>query len=117
MLKCILLRYPMKKYAFSFLALLFFLPFAIYILVFDASPAYAQLNGCAQIPVGNPAKNQPVPAGCGNESSIVQKVIALARTRINNKGITYVSGQPSRDWSTENPNSNDPTLFDCSGFV
>ncbi len=79
--------------------------------------AYAQLSGCGEIDVGNPPANQQQPAACGGESGVVQKVIALARSRINNKNITYVSGQPNRDWATENPNTNDPMHFDCSGFV
>lgn len=76
-------------------------------------------SSCFIINQNNLPKNASLPAACnnGNESAIVQKVIALARTRINNKNITYYSGQPSRNWATENPNTNDPTLFDCSGFV
>jgi NlpC/P60 family protein len=72
---------------------------------------------CVLTQIGNPPANQALPPGCGSESAIVQKVIALARSRINNNNITYLSAQPNRDWSTENPNGHDPTLFDCSGFV
>ena len=82
--------------------------------------AYAQLNGCGGVNVGNPGANVTIPAQCqsgGTESAIVQKVIALARSRINNPNITYISGDPNRDWSTENPTTNDPTHFDCSGIV
>ncbi|HSX08823.1 MAG TPA: N-acetylmuramoyl-L-alanine amidase [Candidatus Saccharimonadales bacterium] len=87
-----------------------------------SSSNFTATSNCTDTSIDNPKTSPVFPPDCDtsgnqNESAVVQKVIALARSRINNKNIVYSSGEPSRNWSTENPATNDPTFFDCSGFV
>lgn len=75
-----------------------------------------QASNCVVTAIGNPPKDQPLPAGCGGESAVVQKVIAFAKAHL--KTGTYIMGTPSRDWgSDKSTGPNDPPHFDCSGFV
>lgn len=79
--------------------------------------AYAQLNGCGEIDVGNPGANVTVPPQCAEgESAVVQNVIKLAKEHLTT-GI-YILGTPSRDWAADKSTGPDsPANFDCSGFV
>ena len=109
----------MKKYFFTLFILLPLFVFTLFLSLSDASPVYADLSGCAQVPVGNPSKDQPVPAGCEGGAG---SVVALARQHLAG---SYIWAAPSprvwADWdpnpTSQYPNGNAPTHFDCSGFA
>jgi len=76
-------------------------------------------SGCFILNENNLPAGFALPAACessgGTESTVVQKVIALAQAHL--KTGTYVWGAPDRNWASENPTTNAPTHFDCSGFA
>lgn len=121
-------KYMKNKLPSKFLLSISFISLFSLLYLFPPVPAQGDTSSsglnstsnCVITKIGNPKGTPALPPPCetnGTESQIVQNVIRLARSRINNKNITYIGGQPIRDWSTENPNTNDPTHFDCSGFV
>lgn len=101
---------------FFILVFLFITVVGCYVLSSKSHVAFAQLNGCAQINIGNPGSNVAIPAQCqttsGTESDVVKKVIALALAHL--KTGTYIMGTPPRNWAVSGSN---PAHFDCSGFV
>jgi cell wall-associated NlpC family hydrolase len=73
---------------------------------------YTAQSNCVITKVGNPPANQPLPAGCGGNLSVVQ----LARQHLAGSYI-WAAPQP-RVWADWDPNKgNAPTHFDCSGFA
>jgi hypothetical protein len=99
----------MKKYFFTILALLSILTFTVY--PFAASPAYAQLSGCVQIPVGNPSQKQTVPADCGSgggDGSVVWPYQTKAPTQFN---------RVDQGWDLEYTSMGNPVYAVVSGTI
>jgi cell wall-associated NlpC family hydrolase len=103
----------MKKQVHGYIFFLVFTSLFLYLPTFIITHAQ-QASGCAMIKVGNPPANEQLPPGCAGGGN--QKVVELARAQIG-KGF-YISGQPSRNWATEDPNAGKtPEHFDCSGLA
>jgi hypothetical protein len=107
-----------KRSIFIFIFLLFFFAIPYFIFIY-ADTASTSASGCFILNEGELPAGFILPAACessgGPESAVVQKVIALAQAHLTTG--TYVWGSPDRNWASENPATNAPTHFDCSGFV
>lgn len=105
--------------------LLLFIPMLLlvvlsgYVLSSRDTIAYAQLNGCGQIDVGNPGAKVTIPPECQTSRGGNADVVAYAKSQI---GKIYGWGAPNRAWSSDpHPNlpakSPAPSSFDCSGLT
>lgn len=75
-----------------------------------SSAAGVSPQGAADTPGTNGAN-----ATSNSNTNIGMTVVQLAKAHLTTG--TYIMGAPPRNWASEDPNSNAPTNFDCSGFA